>query len=377
MNTKKQIYYSLTAVAALIIVLAIVKAIQIYIAITMNAFVPPPETVTSTIVAEQSWQASLHAVGSLESPHGTILSAEAAGRVQTINFESGATAEAGAVLIELDTQVEKANLTSAQASRDEAVRNYERAKKLRASNTIPQAELDDARAKADAAVANVESLSSVLKRRTVVAPYSGVLGIRKVTAGEYVESGKQIVSLQSLDPLFINFSLPQKDLGRVATGQDIQVSLDVYRDQMFVGKLTAIDSQIDSGTRTVSLQGTIPNPQKLLRPGMFARVTVILDSAEKVLAIPTSSISYAPYGDSVYVIEQMKDREDGSEYLGARQQIVKLGEHRGDLVAVVTGLKIGEQVATSGTFKLRPGVAVAINNQIQPGNTTNPKPEDQ
>ena len=146
---------------------------------------------------------------------------------------------------------------------------------------------------------------------------------------------------------------------------------------MFVGKLTAIDSQIDSGTRTVSLQGTIPNPQKLLRPGMFARVTVILDSAEKVLAIPTSSISYAPYGDSVYVIEQMKNKEDGSEYLGARQQIVKLGEHRGDLVAVVTGLKIGEQVATSGTFKLRPGVAVAINNQIQPGNTTNPKPEDQ
>jgi membrane fusion protein, multidrug efflux system len=377
MKSKKQIITSLAIVAGLILILAIIKGIQIYIAISSNSnFSPPPETVTSVVVTESSWQKTLKAVGALESPHGTVLSAEASGRIQAINFESGNTTEAGTVLLELDSQVEKANLLSAQATRDEAVRNFERAKKLRATNTIPEMELDIARAKADSAVANLESSSSILKRRTVVAPYKGILGIRRVTVGEYIESGTQIVPLQSLDPLYVNFALPQKDLGQIKVGQEIQFNIDLFPNRSFQGSLTAINSQIDVDTRTIALQATLPNPNHELRPGMFGRVTISLDTKENIIALPNSSISYAPYGDAVYVIESKKN-EQGVESKSARQQIVKLGEHRGDLVTILSGLKVGDEVATSGTFKLRPGVGILVNNQIQPGNTTDPKPEDQ
>lgn len=375
MKIKKQIVVPVAIVLGLVILLAIVKVVQIKIAMS-HQHTMPPESVTSTVAKETEWQKNISAVGSLESPMGAMLSTEAAGRIHAINYESGTQVNAGAVIIELDSQVEKATLAAAQASRDEAARSFERAKSLRASNTIPQAEFDDARAKAQSTEANVQSLDAMVKRRAIIAPYNGMLGIRQVALGQYVESGTKVIALQSLDPLYVNFALPQSDVSNIRIGQPIQVTLDTLPGETFAGKINAIDSQVDPKTRTLSVQGTIANAKLQLRPGMFCRVTVTVDQVEKVIAIPMSSISYAPYGDAVYVIETMKTPE-GQEYRGVRQQIIKLGEHRGDLVVITSGLKPGDEVVTSGTFKLRPNAAVAVNNQIQPGDSKNPQPEDQ
>ena len=375
MTSKKQILKALAIVGVIVFVLGTIKFCQIRAAMS-NHFQMPPVAVTSIILKETPWQKNISAVGSLESPAGTTLSTETAGRVQSINFESGAQVTAGTVLLELDNQVEKANLTAAQADREEAARSFERAKVLRTSNTIPQSEFDDARAKAQSTEANVQSLDAMVKRRMIIAPYNGVLGIRQVTLGQYVESGVNVVALQSLDPLFVNFALPQNDLMNVKTAQDIEVTLDAFPGEKFIGKVTAIDSQVDSNTRTIAVQGTLSNPKALLRPGMFVRVTIALSQVENVIAIPASSISYAPYGDTVYVIETMKN-DKGVEYRGVRPQIVKLGEHRGDQAVVLSGLTANQEIVSSGTFKVHPGAAVAVDNALQPGNTQNPQPEDQ
>lgn len=365
------------AVIVLIVVLAVIKGCQISQAIAAHSkFSPPPEAVTSAVLTESTWQKKLHAVGSLESPAGSMLSAEAAGRVQTINFESGVAVNAGAVLLELDSQVERASLAAAQASRDEAALAFDRARKLRATNTIAQSEFDEARARSQSAEANVQSLEAALKRRAIVAPYNGILGIRQVAPGEYITTGTPVVALQSLDPLYVNFSLPQSDIASISVGQPIAVTLDAFPGQQFTGKVTAIDSEINTSTRTIAVQGTIANPKQQLRPGMFSRIDIMIDQQDKVIAVPVSAISYAPYGDTIYVIETMKDPE-GKEFKGVRQQIVKIGEHRGDQAVALSGLKAGEEVVTSGTFKLRPNAAVLVNNEIQPGNTTDPRPEDQ
>lgn len=377
MKTRFQIITGLVAVAVVILVLGGVKGCQIYQAIAAHSnFSPPPEAVTSIILSESAWQKNLTAVGSLESPAGSMLSAEASGRVQTINFESGVAVTAGAVLVELDSQVEKANLVSATASRDEAALSFERARKLRASNTIPEAEFDLARAKAQSTEANVQSMAASLRRRSIVAPYNGILGIRQIAPGEYIETGQAVVALQSLDPLYINFALPQRDISNISLGQQLSIVTDAFKEQSFSGKVTAINSEVDRSTRTIAVQGTIANPGHQLRPGMFARVIIVINQIQQVITIPVSAISYAPYGDTVYVIESMKDPK-GNEYRGVRQQIIKIGEQRGDQAVALSGLKSGEEIVTSGTFKLRPGASVITNNQIQPGNTTNPRPEDQ
>ena len=374
---RKQIFYAIFLSLVVVISLGLIKGCQIYQAISANSnHAQPPEAVTSTIVAQSTWKRTLSAVGSVESPLGAMLSVEAAGRVGQINFESGQAVQAGAVLLELDSLVEKANLVSAQATRDEARRSFERAKKLRSTNTIPISEYDEAFAKVQAADANVQSLEATLKRRAIVAPYSGLLGIRMVNVGKFVSTGDPVVPLQAIDPLYVNFSLAQSELAFVQKGQVVRVTLDAFKNEIFEGKITAINSQVDESTRTINVQATVANPKQLLRSGMFAQVIVESDLEDAFLTVPVSAIAYAPYGNMVYVIEKMKNKK-GVEYLGGRQQIVKLGAKKGDQVAVLAGLKVGEEVATSGTFKLRPGVGIAVNNQIQPGNSLNPTPEDQ
>jgi membrane fusion protein (multidrug efflux system) len=372
---KKQIFFAISLSLIVVVFLGFIKGCQIYQAIHADHS-QPPEAVTSTIAAQSTWKRTLSSVGSVESPLGAMLSVEAAGRVGQINFESGQAVEAGAVLLELDSLVEKANLVSAQATRDEARRSFDRAKKLRASNTIPISEYDEAFAKVQAAEANVQSLEATLKRRSVVAHHAGLLGIRMVNVGKFVNTGDEVVPLQSIDPLYVNFSLAQNDLALVKKGQIVRVVMDAFKEEVFEGKITAINSQVDQSTRTINIQATVANPKHLLRPGMFVQVVVESDSEDTFLTLPVSAIAYAPYGNMVYVIEKMKD-PNGVEYLGGRQQIVKLGVKKGDQVAVLTGLKAGEEVATSGTFKLRPGVAVVVNNTVQPDSSLNPAPEDQ
>jgi len=375
-TVRKQILWGAGIVGVLIVVLAVVKAVQISRAIAQSKlFGPPPEAVTTVLVSESVWPRMRRAVGTLEPSKGVVIAAESAGQVVKIAFESGDAVVEGAPLVELDTSVEEANLKGARALAEVTKRNRTRAETLRATKSISQSELDDAIAKSEEAEAAAQSLAATVARKKIVAPFAGHLGIRSVNLGEYVVAGGPIVPLYALDPLYVNFSVPQKDVGAIGVGQRLELTVDAFPGETFVGTVKAVNPQIDPRTRTLSVQGAIPNPAQKLRPGMFGEVSVVSPAEERVLAIPSSGINYAPFGDTVYVVETMK-KPDGGEYLGVRQQVVKLGSKGGDLVAVLEGLRVGDRVVSSGTFKLHPGAAVTINDAFKPGNELMPNPAD-
>jgi membrane fusion protein (multidrug efflux system) len=224
-------------------------------------------------------------------------------------------------------------------------------------------------------VAQTGETQASIGRKTIRAPFSGVLGIRQVNLGQYLKPGDPIVELQSLDPVYVNFDVPQEQLGALRVGADVHVTAQGIEKSAATGKITAINSVVDEGTRNVEVQATLPNREQKLRPGMFVEAEVVLGVDSQVVALPGSAISYAPYGNSVFIVGPMKGK-DGKEYNGVRQQFVKLGVSRGDQVAVLTGVKPGEEVVTSGVFKLRSGAAVVVNNKVQPSNNPAPKPED-
>lgn len=253
--------------------------------------------------------------------------------------------------------------------------NLLRQQNLLKSRVSSQADYDTAQAEYDQAVAKVEEVKALINKKTIRAPFSGVLGIRAVNLGQYLQSGAQVAPLQSLDPIYVNFWLPQQYLGQIAAGQPVKVQADGLPKTSFDGKINAVDAVIDEATRNVRVQATLANPKGLLRPGMFVNTEVPLASTASHIVVPATAIQFAPYGDMVYIIEEMKG-PDGKPYQGVRQQVVKVGESRGDRVAILSGVKAGEQVVTSGVFKLRPGVAVQVNNSIQPENSESPKPED-
>lgn len=332
MSKFKQIIVGVSAMLAVIVCLGLVKFLQIRAAIAEHSsFSPPPEAVTSITVEEQRWESTLEAVGSLTASKGAILAAEEPGKVGAVLFESGDVVEAGAVLVELDVSVEEANMKAAEALRDEAEKALKRMEALKAANAISQREYDAALARYREAESGLDSMSGMMARKRIVAPFAGRLGIRKVNVGQFVTPGTEIVPLYVLDPLFANFSLPQSAVPSLAEGQPTRIITDAFPGEMFEGTVTAIDPQLDSSTRMIEIQATVPNPGERLRPGMFAAVTLVLPDVRSVLAIPASSVSYAPYGDTVYVVESMS-APDGKEYRGVRQQIVSLGRKRGDWV---------------------------------------------
>jgi membrane fusion protein (multidrug efflux system) len=375
-SKRRQIGAGLALVGCVVVVLAVVKAIQISRAIAESKmFGPPPEAVTSLVVAEREWPRTIRVVGSLDSSEGVVVSAESAGKVTRILFEPGAMVSAGTPLVELDSSVELANLAGVRALAEVTERNRARAQALRKANSVSQSEYDDAAAKAREAAAAVASLEATVARKRIAAPFSGRLGIRTVALGEHVEVGGAIVPLYALDPLHFNFSIPQQFVSVVEVGQHVRLTVDAFPGEVFAGTVTAVNPQVDARTRNLRFQATIPNPSGKLRPGMFAEAMVDLPSIDHLIAVPSSGIQYAPFGDTVYVIESMRS-PDGSEYLGVRQQIVKLGSKIGDLVPVLEGLKVGERVVTSGTFKLRPGAAVVINDNFVPARALDPTPSD-
>jgi membrane fusion protein (multidrug efflux system) len=352
------------------------KTLQISKAIAAGkAFRMPPDAVTTLIVSEETVSPVLEAIGSLSSPQGVMLSADLPGIVTAISFQSGSHATNGELLVQLDTRQEEAQLRTARSKLDLARQNLDRAKDLGQKHVIAQSAYDEAKSQHDAALAVVDETQAVIDRKTIRAPFDGDLGIRQVNAGQYLKSGDPIVQLESLDPIYVNFALPQQNLGRLKLGQPVRVLADGMPEKPFAGKITAINSAVDTSTRNIQVQATIPNPDHILRSGMFAGVEVVLPQKESVIMVPSTAIQYAPYGDSLFVIESMKDGE-GKEYLGAREQQVTLGKSRGDQVCILKGLKAGDQIATSGIFKLRQGGAVKINNSVQPGNNPAPKPED-
>ena len=365
----------LVVAVAVIAGLGYFKLRQVQAAVKSHAFTPPPEAITTIVAKRETWPSTLSVVGTMAAVHGVTVSADLPGTVDQIHFESGKFVQAGEILVELDTRQERAQLAATEAQRDLAKINYDRMQQLVKEGVISRQDYDKAMADQRQTDANTAEIKATIDRKTIRAPFSGVLGIRQVNLGQYLAAGSPIVPLQSLDPIYVNFSVPQQVLAQIHVGNTVNVTADDLSRARFMGRVNAIDSVVDQATRNVQVQATLSNPKGRLRPGMFAQVEVGVGTSRSVMPLPASAISYAPFGDSVFVVNDMK-APNGATYRGVRQQFVKIEGARGDQVGVVSGINPGDEVVTSGVFKLRNGAAVAVNNKIQPENNPSPKPED-
>src|SRR5688572_12005034 len=372
----KRMIVMLTVTLALVAGLGFVKFQQIQTAIAQGAaFQPPPEAVTTIVAQQEDWPATLSVIGTMAAVQGVTVSADLPGTVDRILFDSGQAVREGQVLAVLDTRQEQAQLAAIEAQRELARLTFERMEGLLHERVISRAEFDRATADYQQADAQAGEIRAVIQRKTIRAPFSGTLGIRQVNLGQYLAGGDPLVMVQSLDPIYVNFGVPQQSVGEIPVGRDVRVTTRDVTDAEWTGRVTAMDSMVDEATRNIQVQATLANPGGKLRPGMFVQTQVVLGPRQHVVALPASAISYAPYGDSVFVVTQLKG-EDGKMYRGVRQQFVKLGPARGDQVAVLSGVKAGDEVATSGLFKLRNGAAVQINNSVRPANSPAPTPEN-
>lgn len=371
------VFKVVTALVALFLVIAGIKAWQIMTMISAGKkMVPPPTTVTSVEVKQADWQPMLSAVGSVSPVQGAMISAELAGTVTEINFQSGALVKKGAVLLKLDASPEEAQMRSAAADAELAKNDLDRARGLADRKVISTAEFDAAQSKYAQKKAAVENMQSTIDKKQIRAPFDGTAGIRAVNPGQMVKVGDPLVSLQALGQVFFDFSLPQQQLAEVKTDLPVKVTTDAVPNREFDGILTAVNSSIDATTRNVTLQATLDNRDNALRAGMFGRVKVLLPQKNSTLFIPATAVSYAPFGNSVFVIEKKTDDKTKQESLILRQQFIRTGETRGDFVAVTDGLKPGETVVSSGVFKLRNGMNVAVDNMLAPKAEIAPKPAD-
>ncbi len=344
-----------------------------------EAMETPPEVVNVAKVREESWRPRVSSVGSVVAVQGTMLSTEAEGVVREIHFDAGSTVTAGQLLLQLDVEVEQAELRASEASAELALQSYRRAKELVESSNISKQEYDAAAGALKEAMARVENLRAVIAKKALRAPFAGQVGIRQVSVGTFMQKGTPVVSLQALDPVYVEFSLPQQHLSGLHDGQKVVVKTDAYPDKEFEGKLSAIDPDIDVATRNVKVQATFPNPENLLRPGMFVSVEVLSDSSQDVLLIPETAVLHAPYGDSVFVVDEAEAKskdDETTKTLVVQQEFVKLGHRQGDFVVVKDGLKLGQEIVSTGVFKLSPGTTVTIDNSMAPDFKLNPKPEN-
>jgi len=371
----KRMILMLGVMAVLLTALGFVKFKQVQSAVHAAAFQPPPQAVTSIVAQREQWPATMSVIGTMEAVHGVTVSADLPGTVAQINFDSGKSVQKGEVLVELDTRQERAQLAALEAQRDLARIQYSRMQQLVNEGVISRVEYDQATAQQKATEANVAEIHATIERKTIRAPFSGILGIRKVNLGQYLAAGDAVVPLQSLNPIYVDVGLPQQTLGQVSVGRTLRVTSEDLPGKVFSGRVTALDSVVDQSTRNIQVQATLSNPEGKLRPGMFVQVEVALGASSSVITLPASAINYAPYGDSVFIITDLKDPK-GQTYRGVRQQFVKVEGSRGDQVAVVSGVSAGDEVVTSGVFKLRNGAAVQVNNKVQPENNPAPKPED-
>jgi membrane fusion protein (multidrug efflux system) len=340
-----------------------------------GAFAPPPTAVTTDIAKKTDWQPTMDSVGSLVAVNGVTVSTDLAGIVSQIAFESGSKVRAGELLVHLDTKQEEAQLRQAEAQRDFALISLKRNKELLGKHAVAQADCDNAEASYRQAQSSVDQYAALIARKTIRAAFDGIAGIRQVNLGQYLKEGDAIVALQAFDPIYVNFSLPQQDLSKLGVGMKVELQVDAFGSQIFSGKITAINSMVDQATRNVQVQATLPNGDYKLRPGMFTKVSVVVNESKSVVAIPATAVHYAPYGNSIFIVSEMKDQQ-GKTYKGVREQFVKVGQTRGDLVAVDSGLNPGEEIVTSGVFRLRNAAPIIINNDIKPGNELAPTPSN-
>ena len=357
---KKIVIFGVGLVVALPIVGVVggIKFLQIRTLMAMGEQPEPPAFVSLGEVRQEAWERRIEAIGSVASYQGVVVSTEAEGVVREISFEAGSSVEAGQVLVRLDAEVEEAQLAAAEAAAELAVTTLQRTQELFDSNTISKADLDAAEATVKQTRAQADNLRAVIAKKTVLAPFAGRLGIRQINVGQFLNKGAAVVSLQALDPVYVEFSLPQQRLGAIAEGLSVRVHVDAFPESSFEGELTAVNPEIDPVTRSVRIQATLANADGKLRPGMYVTVDVVLPQAEQVIAVPETAVVYAPYGSTVFVAAEGEPGADGKKPLVAELRNVRLGERRGDFVAIVSGLNPGERVVTSGGFKLKQGTTL-------------------
>lgn len=368
-----------TTLGLLVLLGAIVgtKVLQITTMVGQTAhFTPPPEAVTTAVVKLDNWRLQLASVGSLSAVHGVNVSAEMDGKVVEIPFVAGSPVKAGDLLVKQDTSVEEAELRAAEAAVDLARISLERSQELYSKAAISRSQLDTDEANYKQAEAQADNVRAVIAKKTIRAPFSGTLGVRLVNLGQNLKAGDPIVSLQDLDPIFVDFYLPQQQLVEISEGLTVRIDGDAVGGNQVDGKITAINPDVDPATRNVRVQATISNPAGRLHPGMFVNVEAELPRTRDVLIIPATSVLSQPYGDTVFVVEDKKDDASGATIHVVRQQVVRLGEQRGDFVEVASGLTAGQTVVTTGVFKLRPGMSVSAQNELAPDAQVNPKPDD-
>jgi membrane fusion protein (multidrug efflux system) len=370
---KKKIFIAIVIVIVIFVGLAGIKFLQIRKMIAFGkTFVPPPDTVSSAVAHEEKWQDTLTAVGSIDPQNGVTLAPEVMGTVTEIAVADGSLVAKGELLLRLDTSSEEAQLRSADAQVELAKLNADRTQKLRADNTVSQSELDTAEATLKQDQANADVIRAAIAKKTIRAPFTGRLGIWQVNVGTTLDARRPLVSLQSLTPVYADFSMPQQNLSQLKNGLPVQVTCDAYPDEKFSGTLTAINPDLDAATRSVPLRATFENTNQLLRPGMFVRVEVILPEEKPVLAIPATAILSAPFGDSVFLIEPQA--ANGKTNLVVQQKFIRTGRAHGDFISVESGLNAGDRVVSAGIFKLHNGASVQENNEDTPKPSLSPNP---
>ncbi len=349
----------------------------------------PPATVSTMKADYQQWQPQLTAVGTMRAVRGVDVTSEVAGLVRSVEFKSGDEVKAGQVLAQLNAESDIAQMRALEAAADLAATVYERDKAQLAAEVISKAQVDNDAADLKSKRAQVAQQAATVQKKTIRAPFSGKLGISTVNPGQYLNPGDKLVTLQTIDPIYVDFFLPQQQLPQVAIGQQVTLTTDAYKDVSFSGKINAINPKVDPSTRNVQIEATVPNSKRQLLPGMFASVKVNSGAEQRFLTLPQTAITYNPYGDTVFVVkkseqkdakkDEKKDakKDDGKPSLVAQQVFVTTGPTRGDQVAILKGIEPGAEVVTSGQVKLKNGTPLVINNAVQPANSPNPKPQEQ
>lgn len=376
-RNKKPYIIIILGFIAVVLLLAGIKVAQFGTMIASGeSFVPPPESVTTASTKQENWETTLKAIGSLTAVEGVVIAAQQAGQITQIAFTPGSDVQAGELLLQQDISTEQAQLRSALANAELTKINLQRSQDLNKKNLTSKSDLDAARARHKQAVADIDRIRSQIEKKSIRAPFAGRLGTREVFLGQHLREGDAIVSLQALDLLTVDFTLPQQYLSEIKAGLPVRIATDASPDTQFSGLIQAIDSKVNAQTRNVQVQASVPNPDKTLLPGVYVNVEIILPTQEPVLSIPATAVLYASYGPSVFVVEEKQDEKTGKKSLLARQQFVKLGRTKGDFVAVQSGLQQNDLIVSTGAFKLFNGQAIVENNDLAPKFELDPKPTD-
>ncbi|MGH7014057.1 MAG: efflux RND transporter periplasmic adaptor subunit [Stellaceae bacterium] len=374
----KRMIVMLVAAAIVLILIFGFEAFRSYeIGKFMRAFANPPQTVSTVVATTQEWQPKLSAVGSLRAVNGADLSLEVVGVVDKLYFHSGDDVSAGTVLMTLRSDDDVAKLHALQATADLDAINLARDQKQLKINAVSKAQVDTDSATLRNAQAQVAEQQAVVDKKTLRSPFAGHLGIRAIDVGQYLAAGTNIVTLQALDPIYVDFTLPQQALAEIREGQLVTATVDTFPDQSFVGKITAINPRVDVATRNVQVRATLSNPDHLLLPGMFAKVAIDVGAEQRYVTLPQTAVTYNPYGNTVYLVQDKGKDAQGHPLLEAHQTFVITGPTRGDQVAILKGLDAGATVVSAGQMKLRNGSHLIVNNSVVPADNPNPHPQDE